>query len=123
MCAFIVYPLLISVVESLQRNDISLDRHVKLNHNIVVIAPQEEIKMKPEQSRMARAALQLGVRDIAEAAKVSTQTISRLEKGEELRERTVEDIKRAYEVAGARFVEDGDWVGAMVRATDSRAEV
>ncbi|MCH4548263.1 helix-turn-helix domain-containing protein [Rhizobium changzhiense] len=78
--------------------------------------------MKPEQSRMARAALQLGIRDIAEAAKVSTQTISRLEKGEELRERTVEDIKRAYEGAGARFVEDGDWVGAMVRATVSGPE-
>jgi len=71
--------------------------------------------MKPVQSRMARAALKIGIRDIADAAKVSTQTITRLEKGEELRDRTIDDIRRAYEEAGARFVEDGEWIGAMVR--------
>lgn len=71
--------------------------------------------MKPVQSRMARAALQLGIRDLAQAAKVSTNTISRLENGEDLRERTIEDIRRAYEAAGARFIEDGDWIGTMVR--------
>lgn len=71
--------------------------------------------MRPVQSRMARAALQIGVRDVAEAAKVSTQTITRMEKGEGLRERTVDDIQRAYEAAGARFIEDGEWVGVMVK--------
>jgi transcriptional regulator with XRE-family HTH domain len=72
--------------------------------------------MKPVQSRMARAALRIGVREIADAAKVSTQTITRLEKGEEMRERTVDDIRRAYEAAGARFTEDGEWVGTSVRS-------
>ncbi|CDZ60304.1 Hypothetical protein NGAL_HAMBI2605_09410 [Neorhizobium galegae bv. orientalis] len=71
--------------------------------------------MRPKQSMMARAALQLGVREIAKAAKVSTQTITRMEKGEELRERTVEDIRRAYETAGAKFVDDGEWIGVMVK--------
>ena len=71
--------------------------------------------MKPAQSRMARAALKMGIRDIAAAAKVSTQTVTRLEAGEELRERTVEDIRRAYEAAGARFIEENGWVGVMVR--------
>ncbi len=72
--------------------------------------------MKPPQSRMARAALRLGVIDVAKAAKVSTNTITRFEAGELLRERTVEDLTRAYEQLGARFVEDGDWAGAMVKA-------
>ena len=71
--------------------------------------------MKPVQSRMARAALKIGIREIADAAKVSTQTITRLEKGEELRDRTIDDIRRAYEDAGVRFVEDGEWAGTMVR--------
>jgi transcriptional regulator with XRE-family HTH domain len=68
---------------------------------------------------MARAALKLGVRDVAEAAKVSTQTIGRLESGEELRERTVEDIRRAYEAAGAKFITADEWIGVMVRAERS----
>jgi DNA-binding XRE family transcriptional regulator len=67
------------------------------------------------QSRMARAALQLGMRDAAKAAKVSANTIIRLEGGEDLKERTVEDIRRAYETAGAKFVDDGEWIGVMVK--------
>ena len=55
------------------------------------------------QCRMARAALQLGVRDLAERARVSTSTITRLEAGEPLRERTVETVQRALEAAGVEF--------------------
>ncbi|MCO5145525.1 MAG: helix-turn-helix domain-containing protein [Aquamicrobium sp.] len=72
--------------------------------------------MHPVQSRMARAALKLGVRDIATMAKVSTQTISRIEAGEDARERTLDDIQRAYEGAGAKFITDDDWVGVLVKA-------
>ncbi|KYK49740.1 transcriptional regulator [Bradyrhizobium liaoningense] len=59
------------------------------------------------QSRMARAALNLGVRDVAEAAGVSTNTITRLERGEELLPRTVADIRAAFEAAGVVFLDDG----------------
>lgn len=59
------------------------------------------------QSRMARAALNLGVRDVAEAAGVSTNTITRLERGEELLPRTVADIRAAFERAGVVFLDDG----------------
>ena len=38
--------------------------------------------MTPEQCRMARAGLGLGVRELAAAADVSTNTIARLERGE-----------------------------------------
>lgn len=69
------------------------------------------------QSRMARAALNLGVREVAEAAGVSTNTITRLERGEELLPRTVADIRAAFEAAGVVFLEDGELIdgGAGVR--------
>ncbi len=41
--------------------------------------------MLPIQGRMARVALGLGVRELAHVASVSTQTISRFERGEELK--------------------------------------
>jgi len=54
---------------------------------------------------MARVALNLGVRDLAELAKVAPGTVSRLEAGEELKERTVEAIRAALEQAGVEFVD------------------
>ncbi|WP_354123699.1 helix-turn-helix domain-containing protein [Bradyrhizobium sp. 482_C4_N1_1] len=56
---------------------------------------------------MARAALNLGVREVAEAAGVSTNTITRLERGEELLPRTAADIRAALEAAGVIFLSDG----------------
>jgi transcriptional regulator with XRE-family HTH domain len=52
---------------------------------------------------MARAALKLGVRELAAAAKVSTNTITRFERGEPLQERTVDAIRTALENAGIEF--------------------
>lgn len=60
------------------------------------------------QSRMARAALGLGVRDVAQAAGVSTNTITRLERGEELLARTLLDIRGALEIAGVVFLAPGE---------------
>jgi transcriptional regulator with XRE-family HTH domain len=59
------------------------------------------------QSRMARAALNLGVRDVAQAAGVSTNTVTRLERGEELLPRTVAAVRAALESAGIIFLGDG----------------
>lgn len=65
---------------------------------------------------MARAALGLGVRELAELAKVSPDTIARLERGEELRERTVDAIRAALEVAGVEFIpENGGGAGVRLR--------
>jgi transcriptional regulator with XRE-family HTH domain len=60
---------------------------------------------------MARAALEIGVRELAEAAKVSTNTITRFEKGEELKERTVDAIRAALESAGVMFI-NGSYSGS-----------
>jgi transcriptional regulator with XRE-family HTH domain len=59
--------------------------------------------MKPAQCKMARAGLGLGVRELADLAKVSTNTITRFEAGDELKPRTVEAIQRALEAAGVEF--------------------
>lgn len=55
---------------------------------------------------MARAACGLGVRDLAKAAGVSADTVSRLERGEDLLPRTVDAIRRALEAAGVEFIEE-----------------
>ena len=68
----------------------------------------------PVQCRMARAALGWGVRDLAAAAKVSIDTVARFERGEELKERTIEAIQRALEAGGIEFI-DANGGGAGVR--------
>lgn len=73
--------------------------------------------MRPVQSRMARAALSWGVRDLAAAAKVSPDTIARLERGETLYPRTIEAIRAAFEAAGVEFIpENGGGVGVRLKA-------
>ena len=64
--------------------------------------------MTPEQSKMARAALGLGVRDLAELADVSPNTITRLERGESMQRRTLDTIMTALETAGVIFLADGE---------------
>jgi transcriptional regulator with XRE-family HTH domain len=53
---------------------------------------------------MARAALGWGIRDLAAAAKVSVDTLARFERGEALKERTIEAIQRALEAASIEFI-------------------
>jgi DNA-binding MurR/RpiR family transcriptional regulator len=63
---------------------------------------------------MARAALQLGVRDLAEMAKVSPATVVRFEASGDLKERTVDAIRAALEAAGVEFT-NGDEPGVKLR--------
>jgi transcriptional regulator with XRE-family HTH domain len=72
--------------------------------------------MNAVQSKMARAALGLGVRDLAAAAGVSPDTVARLERGEELKPRTVDAIRAALETAGVQFIpENGGGPGVRLR--------
>lgn len=64
--------------------------------------------MNSVQCKMARAALGWGVRELAKEAGVSVDTISRLERGEELLPRTLTAIRAALESAGIQFVSQGD---------------
>ena len=58
------------------------------------------------QCKMARAALGIGVRELGARAVVSPDTVSRLEKGERLHQRTVIAIREAMEAAGVEFLPD-----------------
>jgi transcriptional regulator with XRE-family HTH domain len=60
----------------------------------------------PIQCRMARAALGLGVRELAALAKAAPGTIARFEAGRTLHHRTVAAIRIALEKAGIEFVGD-----------------
>lgn len=72
--------------------------------------------MVPVQCKMARTALGWGVRELAVAAKVSPNTVARLERGEELKERTVDAIRAALEAAGVEFIpENGGGPGVRLR--------
>jgi transcriptional regulator with XRE-family HTH domain len=70
----------------------------------------------PVQCRMARAALGLGVRELAAAAKMSVDTVARFERGDELKERTIEALQRTLEAAGVEFIdENGGGPGVRLR--------
>ena len=65
---------------------------------------------------MARAALLLGVRDLAALASVSPTTITRLERGEAAYPRTLAAIRAALEAAGVEFIqENGGGPGVRLR--------
>ena len=79
------------------------------------------IILLPVQCRMARAALGLGVRELAAAAKVSIDTVARFERGDELKERTIDALQRALEAAGVEFT-NGDQPGVrLTRAAAARS--
>lgn len=72
------------------------------------------------QCKLARIALGWGVRQLAEAANVSTQTISRLERGEQLRAGTLDGIRQVFEAAGIEFLwGDEDDFGIMIKKLHS----
>jgi transcriptional regulator with XRE-family HTH domain len=64
---------------------------------------------------MARTAVGWGVRDLAHAANVSPDTVSRFERGEILRDRTLTVLRVAFEVAGIEFIPNGVIVHAAGR--------
>lgn len=72
--------------------------------------------MNATQCKMARAALGLGVRELAALADVAQATVSRLERGEELKPRTVDAIQSALEAAGVEFIaENGGGAGVRLK--------
>jgi hypothetical protein len=72
----------------------------------------EPANLDATQCKMARAALGIGVQDLAVMARVSPDAVLRLEKGETLHQRSVIAIREAMEEAGVEFLPDG---GVLLR--------
>ena len=60
-----------------------------------------------QQVKMARAALGWGVRELASAAGVTANTVSRFENGADAYGETLGKIERALEAAGIVFIPEG----------------
>jgi transcriptional regulator with XRE-family HTH domain len=76
-----------------------------------------------QQCRMARAALNIGVRELAAAADLSPNTIARLERGETLHRRTLAHVQGALEAQGVAFLTSevgGAWPGPVVAYAPGR---
>ena len=63
--------------------------------------------MNADQARMARALIQLGVRDVAAEAGVTPNTVSRIENGGDAKQSTMDALRRVYEGRGVRFTDAG----------------
>jgi transcriptional regulator with XRE-family HTH domain len=75
--------------------------------------------MIPMQCRLGRTALEWGVRDLARHAKVSPNTVARLERGETMQEETIAKLRATLEAAGVEFI-DQNGGGAGVRLVRPR---
>jgi transcriptional regulator with XRE-family HTH domain len=69
--------------------------------------------MKAIQLRMARAAVGWGVRELAEKAGVTANTVTRIENGADAKQSTMDALQRALEAAGVEFT-NGEQPGVRV---------
>jgi transcriptional regulator with XRE-family HTH domain len=72
---------------------------------------------------MARAGLSLGIRELAESARVSIGTVTRFESGQSVPDMTVGLFQKALERAGVEFVANGADVGVWLRKGDKSAAI
>lgn len=71
--------------------------------------------LTPEQSPMARAALIWSLDDAGAAPSVSRRTILRFENyHRDIQPDLIAALRRAYEVAGVRFIDEGGYAGGVV---------
>ena len=77
--------------------------------------------MKAVQLRMARAAVGWGVRELAERAGITANTVTRIENGADAKQSTMGRLQGALEAAGVEFT-NGDQPGVRLsRAAAARS--
>src|SRR6476619_6324342 len=77
--------------------------------------------MRAMQLRMARAAIGWGVRELAEKADVTANTVTRIENGADAKQSTMDALQRALEAAGVEFT-NGEQPGVrMTKAAAARS--
>ena len=70
--------------------------------------------LTPIQCKMARAAVGLGVRELADVADVAPSTVTRFEGGGGVHARTIDAMRAALKSAGVEFIQENGG-GAGVR--------
>jgi transcriptional regulator with XRE-family HTH domain len=79
------------------------------------------VPMKAIQLRMARAAVGWGVRELAEKAGITANTVTRIENGADAKQSTMDALQAALEAAGIEFT-NGDQPGVrLTKAAASRS--
>src|SRR3954467_2998437 len=80
----------------------------------------DRVPMKAVQLRMARAAVGWGVRDLAQEAGVTANTVTRIENGADAKQSTMDALQRALEGAGIEFIDqNGGGPGVRLRKAAS----
>lgn len=69
----------------------------------------------PAQCRMARAALDITIKDLARAAKLASNTVLYFERGRSSYEESINAMRGALEKKGARFSADDSHVAVAVK--------
>jgi transcriptional regulator with XRE-family HTH domain len=72
--------------------------------------------MKAVQIKMARAAVGWGVRELAERAGLTANTVTRIENGADAKQSTIEALRLALQGAGVIFLENGEGPGVKLRS-------
>ena len=72
---------------------------------------------------MARAGVSIGIRELAESARVSIGTVTRFEAGQSVPEMTVGLFQKALERLGVEFVAQGGDIGVWLRKGGATAAI
>jgi len=77
--------------------------------------------VKAIQLRMARAAAGSGVRELAEKAGVTANTVTRIENGADAKQSTMDRLQRALEAAGVEFTNSDQPGVRLTKAAAARS--
>lgn len=75
--------------------------------------------MRPMQLRLARTALGMGVRELAEATGITANTISRIENGADAKQSTIDKLRHVLESHGIIFSEENGTFGVSYRTDEA----
>lgn len=75
--------------------------------------------MNAEQSRMARAALNWSLTELAERSGLGRATLARFELGQTVTPETIAAIRKTFEAARVRIIDKGPFKGGVTRVSAS----
>ena len=104
------------MLRQLGRGNLTVDPLRMGQNSYHVNAYLDYVQMKAVQLRMARAALRWGVRELAEKAGVTANTVTRIELGADAKQSTIDALQRTLEAAGIEFIpQNGGGPGVRLR--------